>query len=60
VNKTDLIDQAAHPADRQIAAAMQAIHDDYARTLEKRRDRFGNLDPNKLPDDRPCIPASTH
>ena len=56
-NAADIVDERTHPISRALAQVIDQIHADYEAVMAKRCDRRGNFDPNKLPDDRVCIPA---
>ncbi len=58
-NAAEIVDERAHPISRALSHAMDEIHADYEAVMARRRDKEGNFDPLKLPDDRPCIRAGS-
>lgn len=55
MNSTQIVDERTHPVDRALAKAMEEIHADYERVMALRCDAEGNLEPMRLPDDRPLV-----
>lgn len=53
----EIKDKLVHPISVALTRAMEQVHLDYDAIMQKRKDKSGNFDPMKLPDDRACIKA---